>query len=328
MVVRFSRKILCAGAYAAVAALLWAIPLRAEEGAAGDRHLVTIFPFLPAEGKATPMERTVSDVIAARLDLNPAMYLLPKERLSALAREAGVDLGGRISEEEALRIGRLAGAHIMVVGRTRKVEREMVVVARVVGVQNAQSEEVFVSGSTVGRIRPLITELADGISRTIAESGRDILSGVSGTEAAISSLKEKTARMELPAVYLQVHENYSGEPRVSPATREELLRFLRAGGIPLAPEKSAAEVVIFGRSKGMPASSSGALVTSDIEIELRAVAPVRGELLAVVSTSHSAVDIFASTSATKAFREATAAIAPDFLLALLEAWNGALSPPR
>jgi len=325
---RFSRKILFAAVYASVAALLCAVPLRAEEGTSGDRHLVTIFPFLPAEGKATPMERTVSDMIAARLDVDPAMYLLSRERLSALAGEAGVDLGGRISEEEALRVSRLAEAHLMVVGRTRRVEREMVVIAKVVGVQNAQSEEVFVSGSTVGRIRPLITELADGISRTIAEAGRDILSGVSGTETAISSLKEKTAQMELPTVYLQVREDYSGETRDSPATQEEILRFLRAGGIPLAPEKSAAEVVIFGRAKGMPASSSGALVTSDVEIELRAVSPVRGELLAVVSTSHSAVDIFASSSANKAFREATAAMAPDFLLTLLEAWNGEQSPPR
>lgn len=302
--------------------------LRAEEGTAGARHLVTLFPFQPAEGKETPMERTVSDMIAARLDLDPAAHLLPRERLSALAGEAGVDLAGGFSEEEAFRISRLAEAQIMIVGRTRKVDSEIVAIAKVVGVQNGRYEEVFVSGSAVGRIRPLITELADGISRTIAEAGEEILSGVSAAEAALSSLKEKTAQMELPAVYLEVHEDYGGESGESPVTQEELRRFLQAGGIPIAARKSEADVVVFGRARGMPASGSGALVTSDIEIELRAVAPERAALLAAASISHSAVDILASTSAAKAFREATAAVAPDFLQALLEAWNGPDPPSR
>ena len=65
----------------------------------------------------------------------------------------------------------------------------------------------------------------------------------------------------------------------------------------------------------------GQALTSSADIELRAVAPSEGKLLAVVRITHTAGDRPASLPGTTAFQEAATAVAPEFFDRIVESWT-------
>lgn len=290
--------------------------LSSSEGVA-----VALFPFLPQEGRPSTLERTIDDLLAARVAAMAKARQVDPEGLVRSAAESGVDLERPFPAEKAAAIAAQAGAEVVILGRTRRVGEELVVVARIFGAGGSGSEEVHVSGSSVGRIAPLLAELADAVTGTLG-SNRERFTGA-GTDPldVMSALREKVAGLDRPTVFLQVRESYGGNVRPESVTEAELVKFVEAAGIERRYVKSDAEVVIFAHAVGSPGTRNGALTNSDVSVEFRAVAPARGELLAVAATGHKAADIIASLAGTRAFSEATASVAPEFIHTLVRAWS-------
>lgn len=296
--------------------------------ASAERVAVALFPFIPVEGSPTPLERTLYDLVAARIDSMTTVRRVDRSGLARFAAESGVDLDGSFPAGKAAAIAAMAGAEVVVLGRTRRVEDELVVAARIYGVGGSGSEEIFVTGSSVGRLAPLLSELAGGITETLGSNPKRFVGGEAGPSDLLSAFQERIAGLDRPTVFLQVRESYDGSLRPESAAEAELMKFVEAAGLERSYVKSDAEVVIFAHAVGSPGTRSGALMNSDVKVELRAVAPVPGVLLAVAATDHKAADIFASLAGTRAFREATASVAPEFIHAMVKAWSSSAGRPR
>jgi hypothetical protein len=295
--------------------------------ASEERVAVALFPFIALEGSPTPLERTLYDLVAARIGSMTTARQVDPEGLARFAAESGVSLERAFPAEKAAAIAALAGAEVVVLGRTRRVEEELVVVARIFGVGGSGNEEVLVSGSSVGRLAALLSEFADGITGTLGSNPERFAGGGTGPSDIVSAFQERIAGLDRPTVFLQVRESYDGNLRPESVTEAELMKFVEAAGLERSSVKGNAEVVIFAHAVGSPGTRSGALLSSDVEVELRAVSPFRGELLAVAATGHRAADIFASLAGTRAFSEATASVAPEFIYTMVKAWSSAAGRP-
>jgi hypothetical protein len=310
------------------AALLVALLLSGHisPASAAAPFTVAFFPLHTAQPPPSSLERIAVDVVTARLAALPHIRLVDGDRLSSIAAELGLKLSRSVSEEDARRIGALAGADIIVTGETSRVESDMVFAVRLIGVASSRVVERYVSGTSMGGIRPLLTELAETIIRTLTDEGADIVSGTAGPAEALSALKARLSGRHLPTLHVTMLESYGGHQRDASAGAEELEKILRGCGFALAATKADADVVIYGSAVGSSAPRRGDLVASEVNVELRSVDISRGELLSVASTRHTAVDIFASLAGSKAFREAVHALSVDFIEQTLDSWQSGRRP--
>jgi hypothetical protein len=293
---------------------------------AASPYTVALLPLIPAQGPPSPLERTATDVVSARLAGAPRIRLVDENRLASIAAELGLKLSRGVSEENARRVGSLAGADIIITGQTSRVESDLVFAVRLIGVANSRVAERYVSGTSIGGIRPLLIELAETISRAVDEEGAGIVSASGGPAEALSALKARLSGRDLPTLHVKMVESYGGLQRDASAGAEELERILRECGFTMAETKAAADVVVYGSAVGSSAPRRGDLVASEVRVELRSVDLFRGELLSVASTRHTAVDFFASLAGSKAFREAVLALSVHFIEQTIDAWESGRRP--
>jgi hypothetical protein len=310
------------------AALLLALLLSGtvSPASAASPYTVALLPLHPAQGPPSSLERIAADVVTARLAGAPRIRLVDGNRLASIAAELGLKLSRSVSDEDARRIGALAGAGITITGQTSRIESDLVFAVRLIGVANARVVERYVSGTSTGGIRPLLIELAETISRAVDEEGADIVSGAAGPAEALAALKTRLSGRDLPTLHVRILESYGGLQRDASAGAEELERILRECGFAMAETKADADVVVYGSAVGSSAPRRGDLVASEVRVELRSVDLSRGELLSVASTRHTAVDIFASLAGSKAFREAVRALSVDFIEQTLDSWESDRRP--
>jgi hypothetical protein len=197
---------------------------------AASPYTVALFPLLPAQPPPSPLERTATDVVSARLAGAPRIRLVDGNRLASIAAELGLKLSRGVSEEDARRIGSLAGAGIIITGQTSRVASDLVFAVRLIGVANSRVVERYVSGTSMGGIRPLLIELAETISRAVDEEGAGIVSGSAGPAEALSALKARLSGRDLPTLYVKMVESYGGLQRDASAGAEELERILSERG--------------------------------------------------------------------------------------------------
>jgi hypothetical protein len=260
-------------------------------------------------------------MVASQLHASPQITLVDVDRLSALSAEKGLALDSPLSDVDCRLIASQAGAEIFITGSARKIDGEVVVHARIAGVHTTRSEEVLLSSSLMGRLRPLIARLGEDILRTISLEGEDLLVEPPPPETDYSLSCDQFDRRNLPSIFLDIHESYGGDGRAPSTSEEELLRFFKACGFEVAKARREAEIIVFGKAVGGKEARGGGSPTSTVDVELRAVAPAMGRLLAVARVTHSVGDRPDSPTGTAAFREAAAAVAPDFLGRMVESWS-------
>ncbi len=304
-------------------ALTFALTSFPDSGAlaADGTFAVALFPFYSEEGAPTTLERTVTEMVSSQLQASTRVVLVDSRILSDLATENGLDLSSPLSPDDRRRIASQAGAEILISGRTRKIDGEVVVLSRIAGVHTSQSEEVLVSSSLMGRLRPLIARLGEDILRTIVAEGEGLIAAGFSPEAERSFSCDQFSGRRLPLIFIDVRESYGGGRSSQSSSEAELLRFLEACGFELAKSRREAEVIVFGKAVGREEGREGESVTSSADVELRAVAPTEGRLLAVARITHTAGDRPASLPGAAAFQEAAAAIAPEFFVRIVESWT-------
>ena len=289
--------------------------------AADGTYTAALFPFHAEDGDPTTLERTVTEMVASQLQTSTRIILVDSTRLSALAVEKGLDLSSPLSTGDRRLIAGQAGAEILISGSTRKIDGEVVILARIAGVHTTRSEEVLLSSYLMGRLRPLIARLGEDILRTINLEGGDLLVEPPPPDADYTLSCDQFDRRSLPSIFLDIRESYSGDGKTASTSEAELLRLLDACGFEVAKARREAEIIVFGKGVGGKETRGGESPTSTVDVELRAVAPAKGELLAVARITHSARDRPDSPTGTAAFREAVAAVAPDFLGRMVESWT-------
>jgi hypothetical protein len=298
---------------------LCAAPVSAAPAA--NSSLTALFPFVPLEDDPSPLERIASDLLAAQLAEAGAVRLVDRKRLASVA--AGLDLvpARGLGDADARRIASLAGAKIAITARTARIEGQLILYVRIMGVSGTGVVEEYTSGSSAGAVRPLCLKLSDAITAAVLQRSGEILSGAGGPEERLALLRERLAGRRLPKTHVVVVESYGGSQRDASAAGEELTRILREFGFTMVNTRDEADIVVYGSASGETAPRRGELVASEVRVEMRAVDPSGGKLLAVASSRHTAVDLFASLAGKKAFREAVLLLAPEFIEETLRAWE-------
>ena len=280
---------------------------------------VAIFDFESKDEAVHDLGPKVAALLNARLSAEPEIITVERTELAKALGEQELGLSGTVSPDTAAKVGHLIGAKVLVTGRVFKVEKELILVAKIIGTETSQVYGEMVSGTAAASITDLSADLAKKIATTVSEKGDTLVAKVESHEDRIAKIKKSLKQSKLPAVSVKIGERHFGQPVIDPAAETELSLILKQCGFTLVDDKSPqrADIEITGDAFSALGLRKGNLVSCKARVELK-VQKRTGEILAVDRQTSVAVDIAEQTAAKTALQTAALELAERLVPKLIK----------
>jgi hypothetical protein len=309
--------------YCSLLALLLAMgPLvpTARSAPASEQPLtVAIFDFESKDEAVRDLGPKVAALINANLSTEPQIITVERAELEKVLGEQELGLSGTVSPDTAAKVGHLTGAKVLVTGRVFKADKELILVAKIIGTETSRVYGELAKGTAAASLTDLAGDLAKKIASTVSEKGDTLVAKVESHEDLIAKIKKSLKQSKLPAVSLRIGERHFGQPVIDPAAETELGLILKECGFTLVDDKSPqkADVEITGDAFSALGLRKGSLVSCKARLELK-VQKRTGEILTVDRQTSVAVDIAEQTAAKTALQTAALELAERLLPKLIK----------
>ena len=137
-----------------VVPLVWAQEQEPAEPAprASDRrpHLTVAILDFDAQDPGQPeLGQHISSTLTALLSGERGFELVERATLTRTLQEHELNLSGLVEADQALRVGRLVGARILVTGRAFRLGNNLYITAKVIGTETSLVDGVLVNGKLI-----------------------------------------------------------------------------------------------------------------------------------------------------------------------------------
>jgi TolB-like protein len=291
----------------------------AAQAATPEILTVAVFDFESKDEAVRDLGPKVATLVNATLSAEPNLITVERAELEKVLGEQELGLSGTVSPDAAAKVGHLTGAKVLVTGRVFKADKELLIVAKVIGTETSRVFGEMVKGAPTASISDLSAELAKKIAATVAQRGETLVAKVVPREERVEKIKKALAGKALPSVSVKLAERHYGAQTIDPAAETELGKVLQEAGFKVVDDKSAekAEVEITGEAFSAFGLRKGNLISCKSRVELKAHKR-GGELLVVDRQTSVAVDVAEQTAAKTALQNAAMELAERLLPKLVK----------
>jgi hypothetical protein len=223
-------------------------------------------------------------------------------------------LSGAVTAETAAKVGNLTGAKVLITGRVFKVDKELIMVAKVMGTETGRVFGELVKANSGAPITDLSEALAKKITATVTQKAELLVAKSVSREEIVAKIKNAVRKENLPKVAVKIDERHFGQPVIDPAAETELLKLLQECGFTVVDEKSkqTADIEITGEAFSAFGLRKGNLISCRSRIEIKA-RKSDGDIVAVDRQTSVALDIAEQTAAKTALQQAAIELAERLL---------------
>src|SRR5690606_2921439 len=132
---------------------------------------VAVFDFESKDENVRDLGPKVATLLNATLSTEPNLNLVERAELEKVLGEQEFGLSGSVSADTAAKVGNLTGAKILITGRVFKMEKETMIVAKVMGTETSRVYGEMVKGAAASSISDLSIELAKKIALVLTQKG-------------------------------------------------------------------------------------------------------------------------------------------------------------
>ncbi len=288
---------------------------------AGDEiYPVAVLPFSERGKEVAEQGEQVTDLMFANLVTNPELFLVDREDLDTVLKEQELSLSGAVKTEEAVQVGQLTGAKVLVTGSVMQVGSSRYVIAKIIGTETSRVLGASVKGLVSDELDGLVVQLAEKVGETISGKAGELVARQLSREDRIAALKKQLGEGKLPALSISIPEQHVGQATVDPAAETEISMFATESGFQVFDTKSGgtakSDVLIQGEAFSEFAGRRGNLVSVKARLEVKAVDRATGRILASDRQVTVSVDLAEQIAAKTALQEAGARIAERLLVKL------------
>ncbi|PCJ58606.1 MAG: curli assembly protein CsgG [Planctomycetota bacterium] len=298
-------------------AFMMPTPARSAPKKKTKKYPVAIMTFSERGSGMKGKGANVSDLLFAGMVENPFLYLVERAELSKIIKEQELNLSGLVSQETAIKVGRLVGAKILITGSVFKVGKKIYIVAKIISTETGKVLGKSANGTD--EIDVLALKLAKSLGKVIKDSAADLFGPVVTKKERITTLKTATKGKKLPTAMISIVEKHIGKSVIDPAAETEMIFIYKAiGGVTLDAKegkKEDAEIFIKGEGFSEFARKTGKLISVKARLEVK-VLDKNGKIIAIDRETVWAVDLTETIAGKTALQEAAAIIASRLLIKL------------
>ncbi len=285
--------------------------------AAAEVYPVAILPFSERGREVAEQGQQVTDLLFANLMVEPELFLVDREEMGKILAEQELNVSGLVKPDEAVKIGQLTGAKILVTGSVMQVGSSQYIIAKVIGTETSRVLGAKVKGSIRDELDDLVEQLAKEVGKIIVEQAGDLVAENVTRDDRIAALKKQLGQADLPAVSVRIPEEHIGQQTIDPAAETELLVFFTETGFPVIDaEKGAArdaDIQIVGEAFSEFAGRRGNLVSVKARLEVKAIDRATGKIVAADRQMSVAVGLTEHVGAKTALQAAASDLAMRLL---------------
>ena len=295
--------------------LAWLAVGLTTASAANDVLTVAVFDFESKDEAVRDLGPKIATLINAHLSAEPRLITVERAELDKVLGEHELGLSGTVAADSAAKVGQLTGAKVLVTGRVFKADKNLIIVAKVIGTETSRVYGEMVQGADADALTELSGELAKKISKAVIDKGDTLVAKVESRAERIAKFKQALAGKTLPAVSVKIAERHFGQPVIDPAAETELGKVLQECGFTLVDDKSKqkGDIEITGEAFSALGMRKGNLISCKARIELKAHDLEQRKLLVTDSQTSVAVDIAEHTAAKAALESAALDLAERLL---------------
>jgi hypothetical protein len=280
---------------------------------------VAVFDFQSTDESVKELSSRIAALLNASLSTKDNLILVERAELDKALGEQEFGLSGTVSADTAAKVGHLTGAKVLVTGKVMKIDKDMMLVAKIIGTETGRVYGEIAKAPAASAVDQLAAQLGEKILRTVTTKADTLVAKVLTREDRVETIKTNLKEAKRPAVSIKLPERHFGAPVVDPAAETEMSLILQQAGFEIVDEKSAqkAEVEITGEAFSAFALRRGNLISCKARVELKAQSTADGKILTVDRETSVAVDTTEQTSAKTALQNAaaelTSRIAPKLI---------------
>jgi TolB-like protein len=307
-----------------------------------------------AKDPATPdLGAQIGEVLTAVLSGEPGFTLVDRATLARTLQEHELNLTGAVSTEQAVQVGKLVGARILVTGRAFALGKQVFITAKLIGTETSLVEGVLVKDENGGDVGKLVVSLATEIADRLRKAGPRLVASEDAVDP-LPRLKKELAGVRKPKVAVIITEEHmrpvAARPPVDPAVETEVKLLLRECGFEImdVPQNELADwarmirkedveswprglrdvdVVITGEAFSEFAARIGNLVSCSARAEVNLISRKDGKIILAQRETTRAVDLSENIAGKKALEKAGRVIGIRILEFFLKTSDTQPSPP-
>ena len=134
-----------------------------------------------------------------------------------------------VSTEQAVKVGKLVGARILVTGKAFPVGQQMFVTARLIGTETSLMKGVLVKAKLNGDMAELVGLLSEKVAQQLVEAGPQLVAAPDAAADPLPDLRKRLADRARPTVAVLLTERHvtqRPEARIDPAVQTQVKHML------------------------------------------------------------------------------------------------------
>jgi hypothetical protein len=292
--------------------------------------------------------RQIAEILAVRLSMDDALSVVERAKLGEIMTEHKLTLAGVVSAESAAQVGKLAGAKLLVMGKVFPVDKKLMLVTKIVGVETGQLKGTLREVDMTKPLSDAIALLSDDVAGVIHKDAAKLLPKDVALSDPLVKLRQELARRKdklprLPQIAVVIPEAHRTARVLDPAVETEIKKSLVSCGITVVdtgdnaladwarqmvkadkdkpawpPALDQADYVIVGEAFSEFALRTGDLVSCAARAEINLIDRKTGRIVLADRETQRAVDLAEAIAGKTALQKAGHKLAVRVLAKLVE----------
>ena len=222
----------------------------ASAGAAAEAPPLSaaVLNFADGEPALAGTGASVTALLQAKLSTDSSAVLVERAELDKILAEQELTLSGAVSAAQAVKVGLLTGAEVIISGRAFNVQDRTQLVAKVMSTASGRVFGATADFDKGGRMDAAVDSLAAKVAALLKDKVTDLRAGKPLEETQLELVKAKLVGHPAPKVYVFVKETIVAAPAPDPAAQTELRRTLQQAGCTIVEQAGDADLTITGEA--------------------------------------------------------------------------------
>jgi TolB-like protein len=262
----------------------------------------------------------VADLLFAELAAHDGLWLVDRQDLQQTLGEQELSASGMVNPAQAVKIGSLTGAKVLITGSVFEVDKDLHIVAKVIGTETTRVLGASVKGLIRDDLGPLVTQLAAKVAETVTKRANLLVAPEIKLADRLAALNHALGDKRRPVVSVRIAERHVGQATIDPAAETEITLFCKETGFTVLDRADAAKADIQIEGEGFSEFGlrRGNLVSVKARVEVKAVDHKSGEVVAIDRETAVEVDLTEQIAGKKALQTAAARLAERMLPKLVK----------